>query len=141
MSAIESAWQPLFFFLLSRFRREGLTTDDAKSKAGQYNFWGSLGFNYSDFKFDVEEKVLPAKKRRWRVIENCQYLQDLWRFLNTKRDLLAPNVSISTGINLGWLQYNKCKACGSGGHFRDIQQAEILFALIFWHRRNIIKNK
>ena len=109
MSPIEN-WQPLFFFLLSRFRREGLSIDDAKIKAGHYNFWGSLDFIYSDIKYDVQFKVLPVKKNRWRALENCQYLQELWVKLDMKRNLLDPVVSINTGINLGRLQYNKCKA-------------------------------
>ena len=109
MSPIEN-WQPLFFFLLSRFRREGLSIDDAKSKAGHYNFWGSLGFIYSDMQSDVKSKVLPVKKNRWRALENCQYLQELWVILDLKRNLLAPVISINTGINLGRLQFNKCMA-------------------------------
>jgi hypothetical protein len=80
----------------------GLSEDDAKSKAGHYNFWGDLGYSYEDLKSEMLTNIADFKPQ---VLDSNQYLHDLWECLSSKRHLLCKNISISTGINLGRLQY------------------------------------
>jgi hypothetical protein len=100
MSPIDNSWHPFFLFLVTHFMKDGITEDEAKSRARHYNFWESLGFNYGDLKRDFEKKVHPLKN----CGENNKYINNLWEYLNERRNILTKNVSVSTGINLGMVQ-------------------------------------
>jgi hypothetical protein len=92
----------MFLFLLTRFKKEGLSQNDAESKARYYNIWASLGYDYNNFKSDFQEKVLPANHKK--PLEENKFLIALWETLNKKRTFLAKNLSVSTAINLGMFQ-------------------------------------
>ena len=93
-----NSWNLFSTYLEDTFRKDGLSGDKAKIKAKHYNFWDSFGYSYEVLNLQFRENVLMKQSE---PLEDNIFLNELWEFLNKRRNSLFKHLSITTAIILG----------------------------------------
>ena len=93
-----NSWNLFSIYLEDTFRKDGLSGDKDKIKAKHYNFWDSFGYSYEVLNLQFRENVLMKQSE---PLEDNIFLNELWEFLNKRRNSLFKHLSITTAIILG----------------------------------------
>ena len=93
-----NSWKLFSLYLVDTFKKEGLSDDNAKTKASHYNFWDSFGYKYEVLNLDFHENVFMKQSE---PLEDNVFLNELWEILNKRRNSLFKHLSVTTAIILG----------------------------------------
>eukprot|EP00092_Neocalanus_flemingeri_P020333 GFUD01022026.1.p1 GENE.GFUD01022026.1~~GFUD01022026.1.p1 ORF type:complete len:1357 (+),score=468.72 GFUD01022026.1:35-4105(+) len=92
-------WEAYTEHLITRFvEKDGLPLPEAKSKARDHSFWKTLGYNYEELMEGVRKH--DRKVRNKEVQADDGLPRELWKELNSKRDLLPKKMSASKEVTI-----------------------------------------